>query len=41
MPYYALVSFAGFQNFVDELGGVTVDVPERLVDYEFPDVNMK
>jgi anionic cell wall polymer biosynthesis LytR-Cps2A-Psr (LCP) family protein len=36
-----LINFAGFQNFIDELGGVTIDVPARLVDREFPDSNMK
>lgn len=41
IPYYALVSFDGFEDFVNELGGVTIEVPETLTDYQFPDANMK
>jgi anionic cell wall polymer biosynthesis LytR-Cps2A-Psr (LCP) family protein len=33
------IDFSGFKKFVDVLGGIEVDVPEDLVDYEFPDDN--
>lgn len=39
IPYYARVDFAAFQEIVDEVGGVTVDVPRSFVDYEFPGPN--
>jgi anionic cell wall polymer biosynthesis LytR-Cps2A-Psr (LCP) family protein len=41
IPYYAIVSFDGFKDFVDEIGGLKIDVPERLIDNQFPDVNLK
>lgn len=34
--YYAKVDLAGFVGIVDAVGGVTIDVPERLVDEEYP-----
>jgi LCP family protein required for cell wall assembly len=34
--YYAKVDLAGFVAMIDALGGVTVDVPERIVDDEYP-----
>ena len=33
------VDFAGFTEFVDTLGGIDVDVPESIVDREYPDNN--
>lgn len=36
---YLNIDFAGFKKFVDVLGGVEIDVPEDLVDYEYPDNN--
>ncbi len=36
---YLNIDFSGFKKFVDVLGGIEVDVPEDLVDYEFPDDN--
>jgi len=34
--YYALVDFQGFTKAIDAVGGVTVDVPEAFVDYNYP-----
>lgn len=34
--YYAKVELAGFVDLIDALGGVTVDVPKRIVDPEYP-----
>ncbi len=39
IPYYARVDFSAFQEIVDEVGGVTVNVPRTFVDYEFPGPN--
>jgi len=39
LQYYAFVSFDGFVSYVDELWGVTVDVPADLVDPYYPDIN--
>lgn len=35
-PYYVLVDFRGFEELVDALGGVVVDVPRPLKDDEYP-----
>jgi LCP family protein required for cell wall assembly len=31
IDYYAIVDFHAFEDFIDELGGVTVNVPEKIV----------
>lgn len=31
IDYYAQIDFSAFENFVDELGGVTVNVPNKIV----------
>ncbi|MGG3467865.1 LCP family protein [Neobacillus pocheonensis] len=36
IDYYVTVNFNGFKNIVDEVGGVTVDVP-----FDFDDINQK
>lgn len=30
IPYYAMVTFIGFEDLVDDLGGLTVDVPQTV-----------
>ncbi|MFA7298600.1 MAG: LCP family protein [Candidatus Absconditabacterales bacterium] len=35
-PYYALIGFEGFQNVIDTLDGITIDVPESFTDYTYP-----
>ncbi len=39
LQYYSFVSFNGFTRFIDSLDGVTVDVPEDLIDPYYPDDN--
>lgn len=34
--YYAMVNFSGFEQIVDTIGGITLDVPRPLVDNRFP-----
>ena len=34
--YYAQVNFQGFEEVVDAMGGLTIDVPRALVDNEYP-----
>ncbi len=34
--YYAKVDLAGFVAMIDAVGGVTIDVPKRLVDESYP-----
>ncbi len=34
--YYAMVNLVGFVDIVDALGGVTIDIPSRVVDEEYP-----
>jgi LCP family protein required for cell wall assembly len=34
--YVARVNFTAFENFVDRMGGVTVDVPDDIYDSEYP-----
>jgi LCP family protein required for cell wall assembly len=36
IDYTAQVDFNGFQQIVDALGGITVDVPRALLDAEYP-----
>ncbi len=33
---YVLVDFAGFENIVDALGGINIDVPYEIVDTKYP-----
>lgn len=39
IPYYIRVDFKAFQEIVDEVGGVTVNVPRTFSDSEFPGEN--
>ena len=39
IDYAAAVNFGGFEGLVDALGGVTVNVPRRLVDNAYPTTN--
>ena len=34
--YYGLITFNGFKKFIDEIGGVTVNVPPAFSYYTFP-----
>ena len=36
IQYYAKVDFKGFEQILDTIGGVTIDVPRPLVDNEYP-----
>ncbi len=33
---YAVIDFAGFKDVIDAIGGVDIDVPTEIVDYEYP-----
>ncbi len=37
--YYVRVNFEGFERLLDAIGGITIDVPERILDTKFPDSN--
>ncbi len=37
--YYVRINFAGFEQIVDMLGGITINVEERIYDDQFPDEN--
>lgn len=39
VDYYAKVDLAGFAGIFDALGGVTIDVPKRIVDENYPHEN--
>lgn len=39
IPYYAMVDFDGFVEFIDYVGGVEVDVPYALHDTSYPGPN--
>ncbi|MGD8752103.1 MAG: LCP family protein [Anaerolineales bacterium] len=41
IPYYAEIDFNAFVRFVDEIGGVKLDVPERIVIDPLGDNNTK
>lgn len=36
IPYYFRINFAGFEQLIDELGGVTIEVEKDLYDKEYP-----
>lgn len=36
---YLRVDFNGFVNLIDAIGGVTIDVPSAIVDYNYPTIN--
>jgi anionic cell wall polymer biosynthesis LytR-Cps2A-Psr (LCP) family protein len=36
IDYYVTVNFEGFRKLVDTVGGVTIDVPYELDDYNYP-----
>lgn len=36
IPYYVRIDFSGFQDIVNSLGGVTVDVENGFIDEEYP-----
>jgi LCP family protein required for cell wall assembly len=36
VDYYLRVNFEGFIAVVDALGGVTIEVPKHIIDYEYP-----
>jgi polyisoprenyl-teichoic acid--peptidoglycan teichoic acid transferase len=33
---YVTMDFNGFRRVIDEIGGIEIDVPEELVDYDYP-----
>jgi polyisoprenyl-teichoic acid--peptidoglycan teichoic acid transferase len=37
--YYIRINFTGFEQMVDAIGGLTIDVPERIYDDKYPDEN--
>ncbi len=37
IPYYAMIDFAGFEQVIDTLWGITVNVPNTLHDIAYPD----
>lgn len=39
--YYALIDFSGFEKFIDELGGITVNVPKGFTDPLYPTDDFK
>jgi LCP family protein required for cell wall assembly len=34
--FYARVNFTAFEEFIDQIGGITIDVPEDVYDPEYP-----
>ncbi len=36
VKYYAMIDFSGFRKLIDQVGGIDIDVPERLYDNEYP-----
>jgi|GEM_PF-2718378 len=35
-PYYVVVDFNGFKGVIDAIGGIEIDVPERIYDTTYP-----
>ncbi len=36
IPYFASLDFTGFQEAIDDIGGIDVNVPDTFTDYSFP-----
>jgi anionic cell wall polymer biosynthesis LytR-Cps2A-Psr (LCP) family protein len=36
IPYYALIDFNGFEQLIDTLWGLEIDIPKAIVDYKYP-----
>lgn len=34
-----MIDFAGFKDIINILGGISIDVPESILDREYPDNN--
>lgn len=41
IPYYATIDFSGFKQLIDTVGGVDVNVPSALHDYQYPDERLR
>ena len=41
IDYYAKINFKGVVQLVEAVGGIDIDVPYALHDYQYPDVNLK
>ena len=39
IKFYALIDFSGFKNVIDRVGGIDIEVPERLYDDSYPTAN--
>ncbi|MBI2483713.1 LCP family protein [Candidatus Uhrbacteria bacterium] len=39
--YYIRIDFHGFEQLIDSLGGITVDVENRFTDYKYPTLDKK
>ncbi|MDP2586838.1 MAG: LCP family protein [Candidatus Komeilibacteria bacterium] len=39
--YYGIITFSGFEKFIDEIGGISVNVPRAFTDYLYPTKNYK
>lgn len=39
IPYYIRVDFKAFEEIIDEVGGITINVPNSFTDNEFPGPN--
>ncbi len=36
IPYYVLIDFNGFEELIDLVGGIDIDVPNTLSDFQYP-----
>ena len=36
LHYYGIVNFWGFENFIDQIGGISVEVPRSFTDRQYP-----
>lgn len=39
IDHYLIIDFSGFKQIVDTLGGIEIDVPSNLTDYQYPTDN--
>ncbi len=40
IPYYAVIDFQGFEQAIDDLGGISINVETGFTDRQYPDENL-
>lgn len=41
IPYYAIIDFNNFKKFIDDIGGLAINIPKGITDYSYPRDDMQ